>query len=76
MSEPLAAWMIPRRRYFETVLRAFGPKRLMLRVLLLAGSHARWNEVVAGMISGLSASERQWRRGATAVEAYRLNGEK
>lgn len=68
------------RPYFETVLEAFGPRRLMFGsdwpVLLLAGSYARWHAVVTGMIAELSESEQERLMGATAVEAYRLEGEK
>lgn len=65
------------RPYFETVLAAFGPRRLMFGsdwpVLLLASPYQRWHEVVTGMISGLSASERERILGGTAVEVYKLN---
>ena len=63
--------------YFDTVLEAFGPARLMFGsdwpVLLLAGTYRKWREVVSGMISALSPSERDRIMGGTAEEAYRLN---
>jgi L-fucono-1,5-lactonase len=64
------------RPYVETALEAFGPRRLMFGsdwpVLLLAGSYRQWNAVVSGMISGLSAAERERILGGTATEAYGL----
>jgi L-fuconolactonase len=67
------------RPYFETVLEAFGPRRLMFGsdwpVLLLAGSYPQWTEVVMEMISGLSNSEQERVMGGTAIEAYRLKGD-
>jgi L-fuconolactonase len=64
------------RPYFDTVLEAFGPKRLMFGsdwpVLLLAGAYQGWHAVAAEMISALSSSERAWIMGGAAEEAYRL----
>ena len=62
--------------FFETVLNAFGPERLMFGsdwpVLLLASSYARWAATVRGLIGRLSSTEQQSIMGGTAVRAYRL----
>jgi L-fuconolactonase len=62
--------------YFEVVLKAFGPKRLMFGsdwpVVLLASSYKRWVDVVLQMIQSLSADEQAWIMGKTATEAYQL----
>jgi L-fuconolactonase len=64
------------RPYFETVLEAFTPKRLMYGsdwpVLLLASQYSHWVDVVRGATSSLSESERNRFWGATAIEAYGL----
>jgi L-fuconolactonase len=64
--------------YFDTVLEAFGPERLMFGsdwpVLLVAGTYRGWHDTVSGMISGLSAAEQDRIMGGTATEAYRLHG--
>ena len=64
------------RPYFDAVLEAFGPKRLMFGtdwpVCLAASSYERWVKVVSGFSSGLSAEEQAWLFGKTAIEAYRL----
>ena len=66
------------RTYFEVVLAAFGPRRLMFGsdwpVCLAAGDYARWHQLVAGWISKLSAAEQARILGGTAVEAYGLQG--
>jgi L-fuconolactonase len=65
------------RPYFETVLSAFGPQRLMFGsdwpVMLLASPYRRWAELVRSWIAELSDSERERIMGGTAVEAYRLS---
>jgi L-fuconolactonase len=62
--------------YFDTVLSAFGPKRVIFGsdwpVILLASPYKRWVDVVLRTIAGLSPSERDFILGGTAVEAYRL----
>jgi L-fuconolactonase len=62
--------------YFEVVLKAFGPKRLMFGsdwpVMLVASSYQRWVDVVLQMIQSLSADEQAWIMGKTSREAYRL----
>jgi len=62
--------------YFDSVLRAFGPRRLMFGsdwpVCLLAASYRKWVTAVAGAIAKLSADEQARIWGGTAVEAYGL----
>jgi len=62
--------------YFDTVLQAFGPRRLMFGsdwpVCLLAASYQKWVRTVAGAIAKLSADEQARIWGGTAVEAYGL----
>lgn len=63
--------------YFETVLEAFGPERLMIGsdwpVLTIACSYANWWQTVESWISPLSATERSQIMGETAARIYRLN---
>jgi L-fuconolactonase len=62
--------------YFDTVLAAFGPRRLMFGsdwpVCLVATSYSRWFKVVSAQIAKLSQAEQERILGGTAVEAYRL----
>jgi L-fucono-1,5-lactonase len=62
--------------YFDVVLKAFGPERLMFGsdwpVLNLASDYRSWVEVFLRLISTLSPHEQARMCGATAVEAYRL----
>ena len=72
-----AHWTEPQLRpYFETVLEAFTPRRLMFGsdwpVCLLACQYARWRATVAGWVSRLSTDEQERIFGGTASEAYRL----
>ncbi|MEI7823020.1 MAG: amidohydrolase family protein [Verrucomicrobiota bacterium] len=64
------------RPYFDSVLEAFGPKRLMFGtdwpVCLAASGYSRWVEVVREFAAGLSADEQEWLFGKTAVLAYGL----
>ena len=64
------------RPYIDTVLAAFGPKRLMFGsdwpVMLVACPYSHWWQVVNTAIAGLSESERDRILGLTAVEAYKL----
>jgi len=64
------------RPYFDAVLEAFGPARLMFGsdwpVCLLASEYARWVDIVRRAISGLSAEEQAMILGGTAAKAYRL----
>ena len=63
--------------YFETVLEAFGPSRLMFGsdwpVLTVACTYAQWSETVAGWLAPLSANERAAIEGETAARIYRLS---
>jgi L-fuconolactonase len=60
----------------DTVLAAFGPRRLMFGsdwpVCLVACPYERWHRIISEFISPLSASERERILGGTAIEAYRL----
>jgi L-fuconolactonase len=60
--------------YFDVVLSAFGPRRLMYGsdwpVMLLAGDYARWYGAVTNAIAKLSKAEQDRIMGGTAAEAY------
>lgn len=60
--------------YFDVVLKAFGPERLMFGsdwpVLLLASEYRRWVDTVQRLIAKLSAAEQARIFGGTAQEAY------
>ena len=62
--------------YIDTVLAAFGPKRLMFGsdwpVMLVASNYSQWVGIVKKSISKLSAGEQQRILHGNAVEAYRL----
>jgi L-fuconolactonase len=62
--------------YLETVVDAFGPRRLMFGsdwpVCLLATTYRGWHDLVARFCSRLSASEQARIFGGTAEKAYRL----
>jgi len=62
--------------YFDTVLEAFTPKRLMFGsdwpVVTLASSYRRWIGTVRVAIAQLSADERDWILAKAAIKAYRL----
>jgi len=62
--------------YFEVVVNAFGPARLMFGsdwpVCLVASEYARWIGFVEQCAAPLSAAERARLLGGTAVEAYRI----
>ena len=64
------------RPYFDTVLAAFGPARLMFGtdwpVCLVAASYARWHALVRGWTATLTAAEQARIFGGTAVVAYGL----
>ncbi len=63
--------------YLETVLEAFGPKRLLFGsdwpVCLLAGQYKQWVSIVEGTVSQLSPAEQEWVWSCTAQLAYRLS---
>jgi L-fuconolactonase len=62
--------------YFDTVLAAFGPRRLMFGsdwpVCLVATSYSRWFKLVSAHIAKLSRPEQDRILGGTAVEVYKL----
>jgi L-fuconolactonase len=62
--------------YFDTVLEAFGPRRLLFGsdwpVLLLAAPYAAWVAAVSRKLEELSANEQDRIWYGTAVEAYKL----
>jgi L-fuconolactonase len=69
------AWDVPLLQpYFDTVLEAFGPDRLMLGsdwpVCLLGGSYRQWMDTVTSFISPLSVSEQAAIIGGTAARIY------
>jgi L-fuconolactonase len=62
--------------YFDVVLQAFGPKRLMFGtdwpVIKLASEYKRWVDTVQSLIAELSSTEQAQIFGDTAREAYGL----
>jgi L-fuconolactonase len=64
------------RPYFETVLEAFGPRRLMFGsdwpVCLVACGYRRWHDVVCAWTEKLSRDEQAQIFGGTAMGFYRL----
>ena len=62
--------------YLETVLDAFGPRRVMFGsdwpVCLLASSYAGWHDIVVRFCDKLSSDERYRIFGETAIDAYGL----
>ncbi len=62
--------------YFDIVLKAFGPQRLMFGSdwppCLVNSEYARWHQTVEGFTTRLSDSDRARILGGTAVEWYRL----
>lgn len=73
-----AAWTADGLRpYFDVVLEAFGPDRLMFGsdwpVCLLASGYARWFQTVESWASGLSDNERRGLFGGNAARAYQLS---
>lgn len=64
------------RPYFDVVMEAFGPARLMFGsdwpVCLVASDYARWIDFVEKCAAPLSATERSRLLGGTATEAYKL----
>lgn len=63
--------------YFDAVLEAFSPARLMFGsdwpVMLLASDYTRWHKTVANAIAKLSANEQAMIFGGTAAQVYRLD---
>jgi L-fuconolactonase len=64
------------RPYFDAVLEAFGPSRLMFGsdwpVCTVAASYGRWLSTLETLLHTLSQSEQERVFGGTAIEAYRL----
>jgi len=64
------------RPYFDVVIEAFGPKRLMFGsdwpVCLAAAKYGKWVDLVRRMAGDFSADEQAWLFGKTAINAYRL----
>ena len=64
------------RPYFDRVLSAFGPGRLMFGsdwpVLTLAGGYGRWVQTFNSFIAELSPAEQESIRSQTAKGAYRI----
>ena len=62
--------------YFDTVLSAFGPRRLMFGsdwpVCVVAVEYVRWAKLVRSWVSELPAADQERILGGTAVEAYKL----
>jgi len=62
--------------FFEVVLSAFGPRRLMFGsdwpVLTLASSYKEWSNTVHSLIAALSSDEQERVGSGSAIEAYRL----
>jgi L-fuconolactonase len=63
--------------YWDTVVAAFGPARLMFGsdwpVCLVATSYSGWLKTVEGWACRLSSAEQERLFGGTAAEVYRLN---
>jgi L-fuconolactonase len=63
--------------YFEVVMDAFGPDRLLFGsdwpVCLVATSYKNWMELVRGKISSLSEAEKEKIMGGNAVRIYNLS---
>jgi L-fuconolactonase len=64
------------RPYFDVVLEAFGPSRLMFGsdwpVCTVAASYGRWLSTLETLLRSLTQSEQASVFGGTAIEAYRL----
>lgn len=65
------------RPYFDAVLAAFGPKRLMFgsdwAVLTLAATYSAWVDTFRTLIAGLTPNEQEQVCSGTAKAAYRLD---
>jgi L-fuconolactonase len=62
--------------YWDVVLDAFGPSRIMFGsdwpVLTIAATYERWVRTVEEAVSSLTASEQEWIFSRTATQAYKL----
>ncbi len=67
------------RPYFETVLEAFGPSRVMAGsdwpVLTLACSYQAWWKIIESWVAPLSHSERTEIQGGVAGRVYQINSD-
>ncbi len=77
VTEAGPAWSLDELRvYVDTLIEAFGPRRLMWGsdwpVLHLAADYAAWVEATDRLLEGLTAEERGWVLGRTAAQFYRL----
>ena len=67
------------RPYWDVVLEAFGPRRLMFGsdwpVCLVACGYGRWHELVCGWAAGMSDHEQAEIFGGTACRSYGLEEE-
>jgi L-fuconolactonase len=65
------------RPYWETVLEAFGPRRLMFGsdwpVCLLKTDYRRWVQTVEKLTASLSTDEQEWFWKSTATQWYHLD---
>ena len=65
------------RPYFETLLEAFGPRRLMFGsdwpVCLVACDYTRWARLVRDWVAPLSSDEQASILGRTATQVYGLD---
>jgi L-fuconolactonase len=65
------------RPYFDVVLEAFGPRRMLFGtdwpVCLVASSYGRWVDTVTRWIAPLSRAEQGEIMGGTAIRAYGLS---
>lgn len=78
VTEADASWSKEKLRpYFETVLEAFGPSRLMYGsdwpVCLTRCSYEHWHATVTSLLSALSPDEKADIFGRTAARAYALS---
>jgi L-fuconolactonase len=64
------------RPYFDVVLAAFGPRRLMFGsdwpVSILAGGYEKWMSTFRSFIDELSPDEQEWICRGSAIYVYRL----
>jgi L-fuconolactonase len=63
--------------YLDTVLEAFGPRRLMFGsdwpVCLVATTYAGWQETIERWAEPLTSDERSWLFGESAAKAYGIS---
>jgi L-fuconolactonase len=68
------------RPYLDTVLEAFGPRRLMFGsdwpVCLIATTYSRWHKTIEQWAQPLTGDERTWLFGKSAATAYNIDIER